>query len=428
MSDFAPVPAGGYLVGGAVRDTLLGVQPTDLDWLVDHPEQWARRAAEVTGGRHFELDDERGHWRLLTERRTLDFIPLRGPLESDLRSRDFTINALAAGEDGKVIDVVGGLGDLQSRVIRMTSGEALRQDPLRLLRAARLSAVLGFTIEPATLDAIRRGAEELDHGVLALPAWERVREELDRLLLAPAPGDSLARLEGLGLLAVVLPELSAARGVDQGGFHHLDVLDHSLEALQRVATIFPEADLPLRWATLLHDVGKPLCRERGDDGRIRFHGHDRLGADLARRAMRRMRRSTRETDRIAALVRYHMLPLPSGDRQARRFVHRRRELLPDLLKLMIADREAARGPLSSEATRRSYRTALSRIVALLEEPPPPEPLLDGREIMALLGLGEGSEVGEAIRFVAEARAVGDISDREEAIAALRRLAEARGWQ
>jgi poly(A) polymerase len=126
-------------------------------------------------------------------------------------------------------------------------------------------------------------------------------------------------------------------------------------------------------------------------------------------------------------VRFHMLPLPAGERQARRFVHRRRELLPDLLKLMIADREAARGPLSSEANRRSYRTALSRIVAILEEQPAPEPLLTGGEVMELLGLEEGPRVGEALRYLSEARAVGDVTDREQAVAALRRLARARDW-
>jgi poly(A) polymerase len=430
MSAFAPVPAGGFLVGGAVRDTLLGLEPADLDWLVADPEAEAREAARIVGGNAFELDDERDHWRLLIGtdgRGSVDFIPLRGTLEEDLRARDFTVNALAADQDGVVIDVQDGLRDLRQKRLRMTSEAALRDDPLRLLRAARLSVRLGFRLEPATVAAIRRGAADLERGDLPLPAWERIREELDALLLGRAPGTALALLDDLGLLALVLPELAAARGVEQPGFHHLDVLDHSLEAVQRLATIFPDADIALRWATLLHDIGKPETRERGEDGRVRFHGHDRRGSELARSAMRRLRRSTRETDRIAGLVRFHMLPLPAGERQARRFVHRRRELLPDLLKLMIADREAARGPLSSEANRRAYRAALSRIVAILEEQPAPEPLLSGREVMELLGLEEGPRVGEALRYLSEARAVGDVTDREQAAAALGRLARARGW-
>lgn len=428
MTAFSPVPSGGILVGGAVRDTLLGLESRDLDWLVDDPKSQALQAATLTGGQPFELDDERGHWRVMTSERVLDFIPLRGPLESDLLARDFTVNALAATETGEVVDVQGGLTDLRRRLLRMTSREVLRQDPLRLLRAVRISARLGFEIEPTTRAAVLNGAEDLEQGALPLPAWERVREELDEMIGGSAPGSAMAQLEGLGLLAVVLPEVAGCRGVDQGGFHHLDVLDHSLEALQRLVTIFPDSDIALRWATLFHDVGKPLTRERGDDGRIRFYGHDRAGSELARSAMRRLRRPTREVDKIAALVRYHMLPLPQGERQARRFVHRRRQLLPDLLKLMIADREAARGPLSSEGTRRPYRTALSRIVAILEESPPPQPLLDGRQVMELLDLGEGPEVGEALRFIEEARAVGDIDGREAAEDALLELAKARGWR
>ncbi|HEX7004910.1 MAG TPA: HD domain-containing protein [Trueperaceae bacterium] len=427
MSRFAPLPAGGYLVGGAVRDTLLGRESNDLDWLVEDPRLEAEAAGERLGSRPFQLDEDRNHWRLVAAERTLDFIPLEGSLERDLRSRDFTINALAADERGEITDVTGGLDDLRRKVLRMNSEAVLREDPLRLLRAVRLRARLGFSIEPATRMAVREGAELLERGNQPLPAWERVREELDAIILSPAPGSAMSELEGLGLLSVFLPELSLARGVDQGGFHHLDVLDHSLEALQRVATIFPDASVTLRWATLFHDVGKPETRDRGEDGRVHFYGHDRRGSELARKAMKRLRRPADEVDEIAGLVRYHMVQLPRTEKEARRFAHRRGRLLPDLLKLMIADREAARGPLSSQATRRSYRVALSRIVAILDEEPPPEPLLDGREVMELLGLEPGPRVGEALRFIAEARAVGDIRERDEAVSALHEYAETRGW-
>lgn len=427
MTQFAPLPPDGYLVGGAVRDTLLGLPSADLDWLVADPAGEARAVADTIQRTPFPLDPERGHWRVVSGGRTMDFIPLCGSLEEDLHSRDFTVNALAADGRGAVIDVVGGLRDLRRKVVRMTSERALRDDPLRLLRAARFSARLGFSLDPETRAAVRRGAELLQHDEGRMPAWERIRDELDAMMMAERPGDALSELEGLGLLEVTLPELAAARGVNQGGFHHLDVLDHSLEALQRLVTIFPEADLPLRWATVLHDSGKPLTRERGEDGRVHFYGHDRRGAELAVGVMRRLRRPRQDGSRVSSLVRYHMLPLPRDERQARRFVHRRRELLPDLLKLMIADREAARGPLSSEATRRAYRTALSRVVAILEESPAPAPLLDGREVMEELGLEPGPRVGEALRFLSEARAVGDVVDRHEAVAALRRLARSRGW-
>ena len=186
--------------------------------------------------------------------------------------------------------------------------------------------------------------------------------------------------------------------------------------------------MALRLATLLHDVGKPACRERDELGRLRFHGHADAGAEIAGRALRRLRYDRATVARAAELVRRHMLPLPKNEREARRFVHRRRALLPDLLQLMIADRESARGRLSSAATRRAYRAALARVVALLEERPPEPPLLDGDEVMRLLDLDPGPRVGEAIAFLAEARAVGDVRDREEATRALHRFARARGWQ
>lgn len=426
-ASFAPAPDGGVLVGGAVRDLLLERAPRDLDWLVPEPERAAREAAAALGGSAFALDAERGHWRAVGSGATRDFAPLRGELEADLRARDFTVNAIAVRTDGRLVDPTGGRRDLRRRRLRMTSAAALREDPLRALRAVRLAAELGFRLEPATAREVAAVAEEQAAGALRIPAWERVRDELDRILLTPVAGRALAEAETLGLLGLYLPELAVGRGVSQGGFHHLDVLEHSLEALQRLATGFPEADLALRWATLLHDVGKPATRTRDEGDRIRFLGHDREGAKLAARLLRRLRQPEALVRRAAALVRRHMLPLPRGEREARRFVHRRQELLPDLLKLMIADREAARGPLSSEATRRGYRVALSRVVALLEEAPPAPPLLDGGEVMALLGLPPGPRVGEALRFVAESRAVGDLETREEAVAALRRYAEAKGW-
>jgi poly(A) polymerase len=203
---------------------------------------------------------------------------------------------------------------------------------------------------------------------------------------------------------------------------------HMIEALHQLLHNFPDADLALRWATLLHDVGKPATREVGEDGRVRFYGHDRLGAELAADRMRRLRHPEARVKRVAELIRWHMVQLPRTERSARRFVHRRREVLPDLLKLMIADREAARGPLASEANRRAYRIALSRIVEILEERPARPPLLDGREVMALLGIDEGPKVGKAMRFLAEAEAVGDIATRQEAVAVLERFAEAQGWK
>lgn len=428
MRPFAPLPPEGYLVGGALRDALLGRPFSDLDWLVPDPQAAACALQRQLGGSAFALDEARGHWRLVSGDVVRDFTPLLAPLEQDLAARDYTINALAADRQGRLIDPLGGYRDLKRRQLRAVHPDNLRRDPLRPLRGVRLAAQLALTIAPETQQAMAAVTRAQTEGKLPLPAWERVRDELDRLLLCRAAGRGVALLDGLGLLELYLPELAACRGVAQGGFHHLDVLAHTLEALNQLVQGFPAASLAARWATLLHDIGKPECRSYdAERGHYRFLGHDRRGAELARRCLKRLRQPEALVGQVAQLVRYHMLPLPHSERAARRFVHRRRALLPELLQLMLADREAARGPLSSEAARRAYRLAVSRVLAAQAETPEPPPLLDGHEVMALLGIPSGPKVGAALRFVREAAAVGDIRTPEEAKAALQRYAARQGW-
>lgn len=410
-----------------MRDAMLGRPARDLDWLVPDPQAAATRAADETGGSAFPLDLERGHWRVVAGAEVRDFIRPEGTLREDLLRRDFTVNAMALERDGTVHDPANGRRDLARRRLRMVSRQNLVDDPLRLLRGGRLAASLGFAVAPRTKRAIRELAAAQLEGIVSMPAAERVRDEMNAILGGPVPARAILLLDDLGLLDVVLPELTQARDVDQKGYHHLPVMRHMIEALHQLLHNFPDADLTLRWATLLHDIGKPQTRARGEDGRIHFYGHDQLGADMAKDLLRRLRQPEARVKRCAALIRYHMIQLPQNERQARRFVHRRRELLPDLLQLMIADREAARGPLASEANRRAYRVALSRVIEILVEEPPKPPLLGGREVMELLGIREGPKVGKAIRFLKEAEAVGDITTRAEAEQALQRYAEAQGW-
>ncbi len=433
MSQFTPLPASGYLVGGAVRDALLNRPAHDFDWLVPDTETSARGAEDELEGIAFPLDKTRGYWRVVSEGPegspvVRDYIPLRGSLEDNLRQRDYTVNALAADLTGELHDPCGGLEDLKRRALRMVSAENLEADPLRPLRGARLSVQLEFHLEPATQNGICALAERQQRGEVPLPALERAGEELQRLIAAPKAAYGMRQLADLGLMELYLPELMLTKGLQQGGFHHLDVFEHSLEALNQLLQRFPEASPALRWATLLHDIGKPETKQWDTSGRYyHFYGHDKLGAGMAKTMLRRLRLPSETVEHASHLIHYHMLPLPKNGKEARRFVHRRRELLPDLLKLMIADREAARGPLSSEAGRQRYRIALSRVLEILAEPPPPKPLLDGREIMALLGLEPGPKVGEAVRLVREAEAVGDVRTKMEAEVALRRYASEQGW-
>lgn len=404
-----------------MRDWLRGVAPGDFDWVVPDPAGAAGTLAGSVGGSAFALDLERSYWRVHAPGGVQhDFVPLPGHLVDDLLRRDFTVNALALTPERRVIDPSGGQADLRSRRLRMVSEANLRADPLRAWRAVRFEVTLGFRLERGTEAAVQRVAADLGAGTLPLPAAERIRDELEALLAHPDAAPGILRLENLGLLALTLPELREGLGMVQGGFHHLDVFHHGVEALHQLLTRFPDADLPLRWATLLHDVGKP--RTRGTNprsGRTTFYGHDRAGAELAREMLTRLRLPSATVDRAGALVRAHMAQLPANEREARRFVHRRRPLLPELLRLMLADREASRGPDSHPAIRHAYARAFERVLAALEEQPrAPRPLLTGEAVMGLLHLSPGPAVGEALRAVAEAQALGEVQTPEEARAFL----------
>ena len=434
MAQFTPVPVDGVLVGGALRDALLGRIFNDLDWLVPDPEAAARAAADTLNGSAFPLDEARGHWRVVSgyedREEVRDYIRLDTDLEINLKNRDFTVNALAATADGIVLDPLGGRADLRRKHLTMVSPRAFQDDPLRTLRGVRLSTELGFELTGETREALEHCVREQLAGELPFPALERVRDELDKIILSPRAGHGFQMLHDTGLLELYLPELAKAGGVTQGGFHHLDVLGHSLEALNQLVQGFPDAGMALRWATLLHDVGKPDTKIYDETGAYyHFYGHDKLGAKLTKSILTRLRQPAVLIKHAVGLVRYHMVQLPKTAKSARRFVHRRRELLPDLLRLMIADREAARGPLSSEASRQSYRLALARIVALLEATPsPPPPLMTGREVMTLLNLTEGPRVGAAVRFLKEAEAVGDVTTRRGGGAGvLKQYAVKQGW-
>ncbi len=412
-------PPGGLLVGGAARDWLRGTSPKDYDWAVPDPAGAAHAMADALGGSAFALDEERGYWRVhLPDEEDHaaphhDFVPLPADVTEDLLRRDFTVNALALTGDRRVLDPAGGRADLKARRLRMVSAANLRADPLRAWRAARLEVTLGFRLEAETEREVREVAAELAQGALKRPAPERVRDEVQALLRHPDAAHGVKRLEALGLLALTLPELREGLGLQQGGFHHLDVFEHGLEALHQLLARRPDAPLPLRWAALLHDVGKPRSHTVDPKtGRTHFYGHDKLGAALATQMLGHLKLPAGDIRHIARLVEAHMVPLPAGEKEARRFVHRRRDLLPELLWVMLADREAARGPSSSAASRHAYAAAMDRVLAALEaRPAPPRPLLTGADVMALLGIPPGPRVGEVLRALNEAVALGEVNDR-----------------
>ena len=458
-----------YLVGGAVRDALLGRVSPDLDFAV--PEQAVKvtfHVADTLGVPAYVLDRERDTGRVVLpdEATTLDFARFRGPtLEADLRDRDFTINAMAlpatAVSDGSLIDPLGGRADLQAGRIRLTHGQALMDDPVRALRALRLALSLNFSLPPETTTAIGAAIPYL-HTVSS----ERVRDELLKLLQTTMPDQAVAQMAELSLLAAVLPEIAALADVVQSAPHHEAVLPHTISVLRwlvqvEAALAADEAiDDPavvavgtalanyapqlsehlqrreegnvagrtlLRLGALFHDVGKRETRTVEESGRVRFIGHDQLGATLAARRLRHLTLSNKAISHVRRIVANHMRPLLLAEeglaRPSRRAVYRFfRDAGPaglDVGLLALADHLATHnGPGDLARWQRLLTVVITLFGHYFEqftETVAPTPLLDGNELMAALQLVPGPEVGRLLRLIEEAQAAGEVTTKEEAI-------------
>ena len=445
-----------WIVGGAVRDAVLGRDVTDLDLAIaGDPERTAKAIAREGDGHAFELSAEFATWRAVAHDRSwqVDATALRGEtIESDLAARDFTLGAVAVPlAGGEPVDPAGGLADLERGVLRIVGEDSFRDDPLRLLRAARLAADLGLEVDPATAARAR-----LDSARAAEPAGERQLAELRRLIGAPDPLRGLALLDELGLTAVVLPELDALRGVEQGPNHHLDVLGHTVAVLER--TLEVESDLErfageraaetralldeplademtrgtaLRFGALLHDIGKPATRgER--DGFVTFIGHDSEGAEIIGGICARLRASARLTRHLKALTEHHLrlgflvheAPLPP--RRVHEYLRATEPVAADVTLLTVADRLSARGSgpfATEEAIEAHLDLARQMLAAALDwhRDGPPQPLLRGDELAAELGIEQGPELGELLAELEAAQYAGEVSTRADAVEWARRL-------
>ena len=467
--------ASAYATGGFLRDALLGLPARDLDVAVAGDSLALGRAlAGELGGHFVALDEGRGHARIVLPDGdvTIDLTPVSGTIEDDLRRRDYTIDALGASLSEvaagavEMIDPTGGLADLEARLVRATSEEALREDPLRPLRGARIAAQLGFEIETSTREMISRHAARVSEA-----APERQRDELMRMLAAPQAGRGMRLLDELGLLSAVLPEMDVTRGVEQPKEHHHDVFGHSIAAVEALDTLL--ADEPpegehngrlwrelwgaLEWwdggheyfrepvvagtprralvklCGLLHDIGKPATKTFEESGRMRFFGHSDTGAEIAGRLMRRLRFSGREREIVVWMIEAHLRPVQMAQDRAptKRAVYRyfraTGEAGVDTLFLSLADHLGTVGPSVSWEGFRAHVAVVSHILHLRfadERVTSPPKLVSGDDLMRELGLKPGALLGVLLEAVREAQAAGDVSTPEEALALAReRLAE-----
>jgi tRNA nucleotidyltransferase/poly(A) polymerase len=464
-----------FLVGGAVRDALIGRTIHDLDFAMEREAiKTARRVANQLEAGFYPLDTERDTGRVIVtnedgSRTVMDFASFRGPdLEADILGRDFTLNAIAFNlSDNTIIDPLGGAMDLKEKRLRACSPSAFTDDPVRILRGIRLAANFGFSILPETRIAMKAATS-----LLGKVSAERTRDELFRILDGSLPAACMRALDLLGALEMVLPELSALKGVEQPAPHVHDVWEHTLGVVSQLeslcAALTPNfnpdtasdlftgsmvlrigryrqqiggslaapltSDRSLRsilfLAALYHDAAKPQTRKMDEEGHLRFWDHDQQGAEIAASRARALALSNDEMTRLETVIRNHMRILFHANRlvmegklPSRRAVYRFfRDTGPagvDVCLLALADMRAT----YEQTLPQENWLALLEVVRLMlenwfEKPAEsisPAPLINGDDLMSNLKLQPGRIIGEMLDAIREAQAVGEITNREQAL-------------
>ena len=438
-----------YLVGGSVRDAVLGRLTTDLDFTTDAgPDKvqeivrpWAD-AIWDTGIEYGTIGVGKAGQRLeITTFRADSYDQVsRNPqvrfgdrLEDDLLRRDFTVNAMAvritADGPGEFLDPLGGLAAVQQRMLDTPAAPSVSfgDDPLRMLRAARFVSQLEFGVADRVREAMASMAPQLGRITV-----ERVAVELDKMLLGADPVAGIELMVQTGLGEIVLPEIGNMQMAIDEHHQHKDVYQHSLTVLRQAIALEDEPDLVLRWAALVHDIGKPATRRHESDGGVSFHHHEVVGAKMVRKRLRALKYSKQMVDDVSGLVYLHLRFHGYGegrwtDSAVRRYVADAGPLLPRLHKLVRADC-TTRNKRRAALLQANYDGLEARItdLAAREDLARVRPDLDGNEIMDLLGISAGPEVGEAWNHLKELRLDRGPLSREEATAELLAWWRARG--
>jgi poly(A) polymerase len=420
-----------YLVGGAVRDIILKREIKDYDFVVqemtaaflDHLGERLEASVFPMGkGRH------EGVYRLVKSEHTIDFVVMEGDtIDQDLLRRDFTINAIAYSfTEKQFFAPPGAMNDLKAKRIDPVSPQALQADPLRMLRAVRYRCTLpGFDLTQRLKDAITRHQE-----LISDVAPERIRAEMDQIILSPMPALGLHLMHELGLLIRLFPELAPLEALPQGRHHRTDALSHSLEVVgEGNRLLVGEHPFPFRpndqdrlilgYAALFHDLGKPATQSIDDEGEVHFYGHPQESSLLAQGIMRRLKFPNRVQDGVLPVVENHMriLTLARGepkDSALRRFIHLMGEEIRLLLVLGLAETGSKGGGDKDEQAR--FMALCGRIWDLYEREDliAPEPLLKGRDLLAL-GYTPGPRMGEILEEVRKRQIGGELRDKEEAL-------------
>ena len=443
-----------YLVGGILRDIFLGRDKVNLDFdfcLKKGAINFGKKLTREIKAGFVVLDKEHGACRLVKKAGdkiyTLDFTDFRDKdLKGDLRHRDFTINsiALSLGDVfGKnnladaLIDPYGGSKDLKLKTIRMTNPKAFDEDPLRILRAFSLAATFDFKIEPKTLFLIKKKSHKLT-GV----SLERIRDELFKILERPNSYKYIVELDKLKILKRIIPEIEIMRGMNQGPYHHLDIWQHSLETLKQLENAVEElagdeeiqdylnkiisADrrrLALsKLGAILHDIGKPEAM-RHEDGKIKFHGHEKIGSDITEDIAKRLKLSNDELNVLRKIVFLHLRPGYLADKEdvtARaifRYFRDAQNETVSILLVSLGDQRSTRGPLTTKKGRMQHEKLVARLIKEYfnrQKQPKFVRILNGDELMKHFKLEPSPLIGKILREIEELQAVGKIKTKQEA--------------
>ncbi|MBL8014535.1 MAG: HD domain-containing protein [Candidatus Omnitrophica bacterium] len=443
-----------YLVGGFLRDHYLARSVTDFDFAVNKGAILLAKAfADAIAGAFVVLDQEHGCGRVVKKVQgtvwIFDFADFRAAsLKKDIASRDFTINTLYADllkiKDGDniadfIVDEQGAKKDLKNKIIRMVSPKAFKDDPLRLMRAYSLKSNFGFKIEKTTAKCIK---EEFK-GLRAV-SMERVREEFFKILSAPRSFETVQEMDRIGLLAMFMPQITIMYDVHQGGYHHLDVWNHSLEVLRQFEKVMEEFKSDpqvlgylqetmgsnhrrfslIKLAALLHDIGKPETK-KVEPTRTSFHGHEHVGKNITRLIGRHLKLSVRERHMVEDLVLYHLRPgylsnfkVPS-EKSVFRFFRDAKDEVVSILALSLADQRATRGPLTTEEDQEHHQkicVGLIKRYFQMKTKVPAVKLLSGDDLIKKLKLKPSPLFAKILQSVQEAQALGKISTKQEALA------------
>ncbi len=453
-----------FIVGGYIRDGILGKTSHDIDLTVPgNAIHTARQIAGFMGGKFVLLDEFHQVARVVLmqneKRWHLDFAAMRGSIEDDLAKRDFTIDAIAVCPDQleaglnevECIDPLDGIGDLERKLIRVTNDSVFQDDPIRLLRAFRLAAEFGFSIESQTEILIER-----DSKLISSVSGERIREELGRILETDGTIESVREMDRLGFLDQLIPELSGCKDVEQPKEHFWNVFDHSMETVAAMEKLLVDMFSPsellgsftfrtelarhfeertgngltrkalIKLAALLHDIAKPQTKSFDEEkGKTRFLGHAQQGASTAENILDRFRFSSKEKEIVTKVIDQHLRPghlSNAPERPTRRAIYRyfrdTSDVGIDILFLSLADHLATRGPtLENEGWQKHVSVTEQMLSSWFKEETivSPPKLIDGNTLIEQMGLAPGPVIGSLLEAVREAQVSGEIATEKDAL-------------